>query len=85
LEGEEAKRGKGEVSSLLIVFFDIQARFSDGFDHDFAFGRGHVTTAGLEDVILDFTGTRDPNDTIFALDRHALLVVHVQNLAWMKQ
>jgi hypothetical protein len=65
----------GATSATVLVFFDIYARFVDGFDDNTAFGLRHIAPAGMEDMVLLLTGTRNPNDTVLAFNRHAMLAV----------
>ncbi len=70
---------------LLLVFFDIHTRLIDGFDHNGAFGPGLIASACLEDVIPGLASTCDPNHTILALNRHAILIIQIQHLARLEE
>ena len=77
---KEAGGGRSK-SGRLLVFFDIHARFVDGFDHNAAFGFRLIALACLEDVIAGLASAGDPNEAILALDRLSLAVIQVQHLA----
>jgi hypothetical protein len=59
----------------MFAFYNIHARLADGFDHNGAFGLGHVSFSCFKDVILPSTGAGNPDDTVLAFDCHLVFAV----------
>jgi hypothetical protein len=76
--GGTKEAGGGRCKArLLLGFFDIHARFINGFDHDWAFAFRHIAPTCLKDVIPSLAGTCGPNHAILALNRHTMLIFQV--------